>query len=80
MRTSLLIAVPSTMGPALAHWRAGRLDPAQLRLWIPAVLLGVVVGISLQHFSPGPVVVLVFGILMGLIGLEMLHAYYNEPD
>lgn len=72
--TSLLIAVPSTVGPARTHWRAGRLDVAQLRVWVPSVLLGVAVGISLQHFSPGPVVVLVFGILMGLIGLEMLLA------
>ena len=70
--TSLAIAIPSTLGPARAHAREGRLARPQLRIWIPAVVAGVVLGVSLQHLSPGPVVVLVFGVVMGLVGLEMI--------
>lgn len=72
--TSLAIAIPSSAIACIAQYRAGKLDLGFLRIWLPALAAGVLVGLAVARIAPGHVLVAVFAVIVALAGLQMLLA------
>ncbi len=48
--TSLALAIPSSIMASRAQYKAGKLDMGFLKSWIPALVIGVIVGIFVMRF------------------------------
>ncbi len=75
--TSLALAIPTGLGSARAQQRAGNLDAGFLRSWIPALVVGVAVGLGFAHFVSSGMLEGVFAAVVVVAGLQMLLA---PPD
>ena len=70
--TSLAVAVPGTIAASRAQYRSGNMDMAFLKTWIPALILGVGVGLLAQRYAPGRMLMLVFtGLLVCWPGVRI---------
>jgi len=76
--TSLALAVPTSLRAAWTQQRAGNLDPAFLRVWVPPVVAGVVVGLGLQRVLAGPRVELLFALVVLGIAVRMIRAREDQ--
>jgi len=72
--TSLAIAIPSSAMACYAQFKAGKLDLRFLRVWLPALGLGVLAGVATARLAPGHVLEAVFAVVVMLAGLQMLFA------
>jgi len=70
--TSLAVAIPTGFRSASIHHRAGNLDVAFLRSWVPALVVGVVAGVFAARMVPGTTLSTIFAIAMIGIAIEML--------
>ncbi len=70
--TSLALAIPAGITSARKQQQAGNLDEALLRTWIPALLVGVLIGLVISRFVAGSTLTAIFGVGMGAVGLEMI--------
>jgi len=75
--TSLAVAVPSSAAAAWAQYRAGNLDAAFLRWWIPALAVGVVIGLVISRFVPGQDIKGLFAGVVFVAGLQLMLASEN---
>jgi len=64
------ILVASTTA-ATSHWRAGRIDHALVRSWLPALMLGAVIGLALGSMAPSGVLTTLFAVVAGGLALNM---------
>jgi uncharacterized membrane protein YfcA len=70
--TPLALAIPSAAMACWAQRRAGNLDAALLRSWLPWVGLGVIVGLLLSRLASGRTIQAFFALVVALVALEML--------
>lgn len=70
--TSLAVAIPTGFRSASIQHRAGNLDMAFLRSWVPALVVGVVAGLFAARMVTGTTLSTIFAITMVGIGIEML--------
>lgn len=70
--TSLALAIPTGLRSAMMQHRAGNLDVAFLRSWIPALVVGVIGGIFIARVVPGTTLATVFAFASLAIAIEML--------
>lgn len=70
--TSLLTIVPTSISSARAHHRRGNIDLELFRTWLPAMVLGVVVGGVTGSSVSGLIHTTVFGIVAVAIALNIL--------
>ena len=72
--TSLALAIPASVSAAVSQHRAGNLDGQFLRGWLPALAVGVAVGLAISRVAPGrPIVALFAVVVLGAAG-QMLFA------
>jgi len=67
-QTSILIA---SITAAYAHWRKGTIDTALCRAWLPALIVGLVLGLALGPFAPAKTMTMIFGIIAAALGVKM---------
>ena len=70
--TSLALGIPTGLRSALSQRRAGQLDPAFLRSWMPPLLVGVVLGLAAMRVLSGSTLTAVFAAVVLLAALEMI--------
>ncbi len=70
--TSLAVAVPGTISACRAQHQAGNMDMSFVKSWVPALLVGVLVGLGVQRFAPSHALILVFAVVLFLQSLQML--------
>lgn len=75
--TSLALAVPSSLSAAYAQHRAGNVDRDFLHAWLPALGLGVVIGLGVSRFVPGRGIKAVFAVAVLGAALQMLFSGEN---
>ncbi|HYD99928.1 MAG TPA: sulfite exporter TauE/SafE family protein [Alphaproteobacteria bacterium] len=69
--TSLATIVPTSLVSARAHHGRGAVDPALLKRWGPALLLGVVAGSALGGQAKGAALTAIFGAVALLVSANM---------
>ena len=69
--TSLTLAIPSSISASIAQRRAGNLDISFLKIWIPALVLGVIIGLIVMRFVSGRFLIQVFAFLILAMALQM---------
>jgi uncharacterized membrane protein YfcA len=67
-QTSILIA---SLTAASAHWRAGTIDRALVREWLPALIVGTALGLVLGPFAPARLLTILFAIIAAGLGIKM---------
>jgi uncharacterized protein len=68
-QASVLIA---SITAVLAHWRGGTIDRALVKAWLPALMVGVALGLALGPFAPAKVLTGIFALVAALLGLKMV--------
>lgn len=69
--TSLTLAIPSSVSASRAQYKAGNLDPAFLKTWIPALVLGVVLGLVIMRYVSSRFLMQVFAFLILAVSVQM---------
>lgn len=69
--TSLAAMIPTSIRSALAHHAKGAVDVAMFKLWLPAIALGVLVGVLTAAKVKGPVLMTVFAVFATVVALHM---------
>lgn len=67
-QASILVASVTAAG---AHWRAGTIDPDLVRSWLPALMLGAVIGLALGPLAPTKVLTTLFAVVAAGLALKM---------
>jgi uncharacterized membrane protein YfcA len=70
--TAHALVLVASVSAALAHARAGRVDGALLRAWLPGVVAGALAGLALAAVVPSVVLVAIFALVAVLLGAAML--------
>lgn len=70
--TAHALVLVASVSAALAHARAGRVDMALVRVWLPGVVGGALAGLALAALARPGVLVAVFAVVALLLGLAML--------
>jgi len=78
--TSLAVAVPTTLSASHSHHKAGNLDAGLLRTWLPALAVGVVIGIVGTHYLSGRILEGMFAVLVLGAGIRMLIPHAEKRD
>jgi uncharacterized membrane protein YfcA len=71
--TAQAVILLSSVSAALAHHRAGGIDPALLRAWLPAVALGGLAGLALAPFLPAALSLSVFAAIALALAVSLLR-------
>ena len=69
--TSLMLALPSSIMASHAQHKAGNLDLNFLKTWVPALIIGVVIGIFVMRYVSSRFLEQVFAIVILLISIQM---------
>jgi uncharacterized membrane protein YfcA len=67
-QASIVIA---SLTAASAHWRAGTIDRALVRAWLPALLMGTVLGLALTPFAPARLLTALFAGVAVLLAVKL---------
>ena len=67
-QASVLIA---SITAVLAHRRGGTIDRTLVKTWLPALMVGAVIGLAIGPFAPARLLTAVFAIVAALLGLKM---------
>jgi uncharacterized membrane protein YfcA len=67
-QASILIASTTA---AAAHWRAGTIDRELVRSWLPALMVGAIVGLALAPLAPSRVLTILFAVVAAALALKM---------
>lgn len=70
--TSLMTIIPTSISSARAHHKRGNVDMLLLKRWLPAMLIGVLVGSYIATRVEGFVLTGIFGSIAILVALNML--------
>jgi uncharacterized protein len=55
----------------MAHWRAGTIDRALVRAWLPALVIGTVLGLALSPFAPARLLTALFAAASVALAVKM---------
>ena len=77
--TSLMTIVPTSISSARAHHKRGNVDLELLKRWLPAMLVGVLVGGYIATRVEGSVLTGIFGSIAILVALNMLFRASAPP-
>jgi uncharacterized membrane protein YfcA len=69
--TSLALAIPSAVMASRAQYKAGNLDLNFLKLWVPALTLGVVIGIFAMRYVTSRFLEQVFAFVILFVSIQM---------
>ncbi len=69
--TSLALAIPSSIMASRAQYKAGKLDMGFLKSWIPALVIGVIVGIFVMRFVSSRFLEQVFAFVILFLSIQM---------
>jgi uncharacterized protein len=70
--TSLALGIPTTSTASVSQYRAGNLELPFLRSWIPALLLGVILGLAIVRLASGRFLIGVFVVALAAEAAYML--------
>jgi uncharacterized membrane protein YfcA len=70
--TAQAVILLSSITAVRAHWRGGGVDPFLLRAWLPAMILGGLLGLALAPFAPASVSLVVFAAIAAALGGTLL--------
>ena len=70
--TSLMTIIPTSISSARAHHQRGNVDIELLKRWLPAMLVGVILGSWIATRVNGLVLTAIFGVIAILVALNML--------
>jgi uncharacterized membrane protein YfcA len=56
---------------AFAHWRAGTIDRRLVKAWLPALVVGTVLGLGLGPFAPAKLLIALFAAIAAGLGITM---------
>ncbi|PPC78684.1 hypothetical protein C4K68_04050 [Pokkaliibacter plantistimulans] len=77
--TSLATIVPTSISSIRSHHKRGNVDFDLLKLWSPAIILGVILGASVSTHISGHWLTLMFGIIAMLVAINMLFRSKAAP-
>lgn len=77
--TAHALVLLASIAAAVAHGRAGRVDRAVLRAWLPAVLAGAGVGLAAAPFLPPALLLGVFALVAAALAVSLLRPAGGEP-
>lgn len=69
--TSLALAIPSSIMASHAQYKAGKLDLSFLKSWIPALVIGVILGIFVMRYVNSRFLEQVFAFVILLVSIQM---------
>lgn len=72
--TSLALALPSSISATISQRRAGNVDLAFLRLWLPVLAVGVVLGVIASRFVEDQHLQIVFAVFIIIAAAHMLFS------
>lgn len=67
-QASILIASTTA---AAAHWRAGTIDRELVRSWLPALMVGAMIGLAVAPHAPSWVLTNVFAVVAAMLAVKM---------
>lgn len=67
-QASILVA---SVTAVYAHWRAGTVDRALVRAWLPALAVGAAIGLALAPLAPTKALTAVFALVVAALGVKM---------
>lgn len=76
--TSLAIIIPTGLASASAHHRRGAVDGRALRLWVPFIVAGTLLGGLMARFYSGATLRIVFGVLAIFIAANILLPFQKR--
>lgn len=69
--TSLTLAIPSSISASRAQYKAGNIDISFLKTWIPALVVGVVLGLIIMRYVSGRFLIQVFAFVILAVSVQM---------
>jgi uncharacterized membrane protein YfcA len=69
--TSLATIIPTSIRSLMSHAKRGAVDFDLLRLWAPAIFVGVLLGGALAAYSPGETLTLIFAVIALAVAFHM---------
>lgn len=69
--TSLTLALPSSIMASRAQYKAGKLDLGFLKTWVPALVVGVIIGLFVMRYVSSRFLEQVFAIVILLVSIQM---------
>ncbi len=72
--TSLTLAIPSSISASRAQYKAGNIDLSFLRTWIPALVLGVILGLVVMRYVSGRFLIQIFAFLILAVSVQMFSS------
>jgi uncharacterized protein len=69
--TSLTLAIPSSISASRAQYKAGNIDLSFLRTWIPALVLGVILGLIVMRYVSSRFLIQIFAFLILAVSVQM---------
>lgn len=78
--TSLSVAVPTSIAATRSQHKAGNVDAGLLRTWLPALGVGVVIGILATRFLSGRVLEGMFAVMVLVAAARMLLARADHRE
>ena len=67
-QASILVA---SLTAVLAHWRAGTIDGSLVRAWLPALLVGTIVGLALEPLAPAKALTGLFAVVAATLAVKL---------
>ncbi|TAJ30306.1 MAG: sulfite exporter TauE/SafE family protein [Reyranella sp.] len=68
-QASILVASVTAVA---AHWRAGTIDRALVRTWLPGLVAGAMLGLALAPFAPARLLTLLFAAVAAALAIKMV--------
>ncbi len=68
-QASILVA---SLTAVLAHWRAGTIDNTLVRAWLPGLMVGALLGLTLAPFASGRTLTLVFAAVAAALAVKLI--------
>ncbi|KZL05401.1 Sulfite exporter TauE/SafE [Pseudovibrio axinellae] len=78
--TSLLTIVFTSLSSSWGHYKRGVIDIELLKLWAPAILIGVILGSLLGSYVSGYVLIAIFAIVAAVVSIEMIARKAKETN
>jgi len=70
--TSLALAIPSAITASIAQYKIKNLDMSLLKVWLPSVFFGVIIGLIVVRIVPGMILEIVFAIVVLILAAQLL--------
>ena len=61
----------SSVTAVAAHWRAGTIDRTLVRAWLPALIVGTVLGLAFSPFAPARLLTALFAVVAAMLAFKL---------